>query len=81
MAGKSELEQRVQAHLGRHHGVISLGQALDLGLSARQVRRRVAAGVWVPLQRGVYTTAGIEPSWATQLAAALCAAGPEAVAS
>lgn len=81
MAGKNESERRVQAHLARHHGVISLDQAVDLGLSARQVRRRVASGVWVPLQRRVYTPAGAEPSWATRLAAALCAAGPEAVAS
>ncbi|MBW0103047.1 type IV toxin-antitoxin system AbiEi family antitoxin domain-containing protein, partial [Pseudonocardia sp. KRD291] len=39
-------------------GVLSRGQALAHGVSARTVTRRVATGAWWPVHPGVYLVAG-----------------------
>ena len=46
------------AHVARHqHGVFSRRQALESGLNGRQVRRRVASGVWAQPVNNVYADA------------------------
>ncbi|NMH98867.1 type IV toxin-antitoxin system AbiEi family antitoxin domain-containing protein [Pseudonocardia acidicola] len=44
--------------LRRQAGVLSLGQALEHGMSGRTVRRRVASGRWRALHTGVYLLGG-----------------------
>ncbi len=60
----------------RRHGLVTLAQALQLGLSADQVARRVRSGRWERVGRGVYriTGAPITPQQAA-LAAVLRASG------
>lgn len=47
------LDRRIGQLAGAQHGVISLGQLVELGLSPRSVRNRVATGRLVRLHRGV----------------------------
>ena len=42
-----------------HHGVISRGQADDLGLTDRQIDRRIANRSWVRVHNGVYRLAAV----------------------
>ncbi|KIQ11753.1 type IV toxin-antitoxin system AbiEi family antitoxin domain-containing protein [Rhodococcus sp. MEB064] len=43
---------------GRHDGVISRTQALDLGLSSTALERRVSMGRWTRMATGIYMPAG-----------------------
>ena len=45
---------RVDQWLAVHHGVISVAEAVDLGVPERAVRRAVGRGELIPLQPGVY---------------------------
>jgi len=56
-------------------------QALDLGMTARQLDERVASGLLVPVHRGVYRLGGAACSGEQALLAACMAAGGGAVAS
>ncbi len=56
-------------------------QALDLGMTARQLNERVASGLLVPEHRGIYRLAGAPRSSEQALLAACMAAGAGAVAS
>ncbi len=47
----------------RHHGVIARAEALDLGLTDKQIRYRLATGRWTALRPGVYAVAGVPPTW------------------
>lgn len=71
----------LEAHLARRHGVVSLGEAQALGLTGRQVERRLASGRWVRVHRGVYALGAVTPSPLAATLAACLAAGPDAVAS
>jgi very-short-patch-repair endonuclease len=74
-------ERRVAAWLRTHDGLITLSEAMSLGLSQRQIRRLVDSGRWQRLHRGVYRACAT-PRTSFQLVGAAClAAGPEAVAS
>lgn len=67
--------------LANQYGLVHRGQALDLGLSDRQVARRVATGEWTHVARNVFRLGGAPPSW-RQDALAACLSAPEgAVAS
>lgn len=44
------------------HGLITIEQSLDAGLTSSGVGRRAASGRWVPKRRGVYAIAGTPPS-------------------
>src|SRR5438132_5555451 len=47
---KADLRDR----FGRHHGLVSRSDALAAGLSYRQIRYRVATGLWIPVSPCVY---------------------------
>lgn len=65
----------------RQHGLITLDQALDAGLSSSAVSRRVATGAWRRLAAGVFAVVSSPATWRQRLLAACLAAGPFAVAS
>jgi hypothetical protein len=54
----------------RQHGIITRGQALSIGFSARAVDRLVASGSWVRLAPSVYALAAYPPTWQRQYIAA-----------
>ena len=56
-------------------------QALELGMTARQIDERVASGLLIPEHRGVYRVAGAPRSGEQAILAACLAAGVGAVAS
>ncbi len=56
-------------------------QALDLGMSSRQLHDRVESGLLVPVHQSVYRLAGAAPSTEQAMLAACMAAGNGAVAS
>jgi very-short-patch-repair endonuclease len=61
------------------HSLASRTQALELGMSVRQIDERVASGLFVPEQRGVYRLTGAPRTREQAILAACIAAG--AVAS
>ena len=63
------------------HGVFSRCQALDSGLSAQQVRRRVSGGAWSHIVNNVYADAGLRMTDAAWRWAAVLSCGPDAVLS
>jgi very-short-patch-repair endonuclease len=63
----------------RQHGVLSRTQAIEAGMHASAVERRLRTRQWESVDYGVYRVAGTPPSWRQRLMAA-CLAGP-AVAS
>jgi very-short-patch-repair endonuclease len=65
----------------RQHGLVSRSQVRALGLTARQIDLRIAAGVLVAVRRGIYRVGGSPASPEQRLLAACLAAGPGAVAS
>lgn len=65
----------------RQHGLITLGQALNRGLSARAVQHRVETGRWIALRRGVFLVHGVPPTYEQTVLAVCLAAGAPAVAS
>jgi very-short-patch-repair endonuclease len=65
----------------RQAGAISRAQAQACGLTRRMIERRVSSGRWTPIHRGVYSIAGVPPSWLTTVWAAALAAGEGAVVS
>jgi very-short-patch-repair endonuclease len=66
---------------GRQHGVVSLAQLRELGLTRHQIEGRVAARRLLPLHRGVYAVGHEALTWRARLLAAVCACGPGALAS
>jgi len=64
-----------------NHGVVALGEALQLGATEEQVRQRVLSGRLVSIHDGVYRVAGAPLTWHARLLAAVRAAGPHAYAS
>jgi very-short-patch-repair endonuclease len=63
------------------HGVITREQALEAGLSERQIGWRTQLGRWRILHPGVFAVNGAPPSWHQLLLAACFWAGPLAAAS
>jgi very-short-patch-repair endonuclease len=62
-------------------GVFSHRQAVVAGTSNDMVSRRIAAGRWERLHRGVYRIAGSPPSWRASMMAGWLACGERAVVS
>jgi very-short-patch-repair endonuclease len=62
-------------------GLITLAQALELGLAARAARRRVASGAWARVQPTVYALRGSPDSPDRTLLAAILSLGPLAAVS
>ena len=66
----------------RHqHGLFSRRQALDGGLSARQLRRRLGNGIWTEPAHNVYADAGLLMTPAAWRWAVLLSGGSKAVLS
>lgn len=63
------------------YGLFSRAQALALGATLKMIERRLLAGRWSPVARGVYSLPGMAPSWRRDLMAACLEAGPGAVVS
>ncbi len=80
MLDKEVLERLAQV-AARQHGLFSVGQARDLGVSAAMLHAWCQRGWLHHVRRGVYAFAGSPPSrWQPAVAASL-AAGPDAVLS
>jgi hypothetical protein len=63
----------------RQHGLVTYRQALDAGLTARQIHRRLLTGRLVQVRVGVYAIAGTPPTQEQAWLAAVLAAGDGAV--
>jgi len=63
------------------HGVVTRAQLLDAGVTAKQIRRRVAAGGLIRVHPGVYRAGHRAPSTEASYLAAVLAAGDDAVVS
>lgn len=62
-------------------GLVTLGQTRSAGVTERQIRTRTDRDALERVQRGVYRTAGVRPTWEQRLLAACLSAGAGAVAS
>jgi very-short-patch-repair endonuclease len=65
----------------RQYGLVTLYQARALGLTDRQVRRRLATGRLRTMDRVVYCFPGLPASWEQTVMAAVLTAGEPALAS
>ena len=63
------------------HAVVHHRQAVELGMTPRQIQSRVAAGLLIPVHHAVYRLAGAPRSPEQALLASCLAAGPSAAAS
>lgn len=67
----NESEERVLARAANQYGIVSRTQAVEAGMTERQVERRVAAGRWIVVHPSVYRVAGT-PVTGRQRAYAAC---------
>jgi hypothetical protein len=74
-------DQAIARLAASQHGVFTWDQAVARGLSPEMVRKRIAAGRWERLSKGIYRLGGAPGTWRQGLLAACFAAGPDAVAS
>jgi hypothetical protein len=63
------------------HGLVSRAQAVELGLSGRQIRYRVESGLWGRVHAGVFRVRGAPQVREQALLAACLAIGPETAVS
>jgi hypothetical protein len=79
-----DVDRRLLVRASEHHGLISGAEALRLGLTQKQIDRRVAQGRWDRLHPGVFRIAGCPTSDRQALAAAVLwtggAASPQGIA-
>lgn len=64
---------RLARAAAEHHGIVTRKGARALGMTDRQVDRRIASGLLVPLHAGVYRHAATPPTDLSRLAAAVLA--------
>jgi hypothetical protein len=76
-----ELPRECQRLIVRQSGILSIGQAIETGMTARSVRNHVRAGRWQVMHRGVYATFNGTPTRRAELWSALLRAGPDATFS
>jgi len=76
-----EADSRLARVAATQAGAFTREQAARAGFSASQVQRRLAAGAWVRIHPRVYRHAGVPPTRALALTAALLWAGPDAACS
>lgn len=74
-------EQAIRQLMKRQLSLVTLEQALRVGMTPGQVRNRTDAGAWVRLHAGVFAAAGSPATPSRSLLAASLAAGPGAAAS
>jgi len=77
----STVGQRVAAIAGRQHGVVTVEQLREAGVSETSIRRGVEAGRLHRLHRGVYAVGHRSLSWRGRWLGAVLAAGDGAVLS
>lgn len=75
-----DVEERIGIVARKQHGVLTVAQLLEAGLSRGAVQRRVGAGVFQRLHHGVYLVSPLELPFARKMAAVL-ACGPSALLS
>lgn len=75
------IEAAIAARASVRYGVITRGELLQLGLSARAINHRIAIGALEVVHPGVYRIAGVPRSWEQALLAAQLAAGDRCAAS
>jgi very-short-patch-repair endonuclease len=80
-AWRYDVDHRLSRAAARYDGVLSREQLFRLGLTARQIERRVNAGRLIAVYRGVYAVGHAALSDRGRVRAALLAAGPDAIAS
>jgi hypothetical protein len=76
-----ELPRECRRLLVRQGGVLTIGQAVEAGLTAETVRNHVRAGRWRVMHRGVYTASNGPVTRQAEFWGALLRAGSEAVLS
>src|SRR5438105_15953793 len=64
-----------------NHGLLLLEWLLSIGVTRREVDRRLHDGVWIAVHPGVYRVAGAPITWEQRLHAACLAAGTDAAVS
>ncbi len=80
--GKASRTEASAAGLAaRQYGLISRGQAAELGFTDKMIWSRVRNGLWVRVHAGVYRLAAVPEAWHGRLMAASLALGPSAVVS
>lgn len=81
---QATIEQHAAHLAARQHGIVTRRQLHEAGFAEEKVDRRVAAGVFHSLHRGIYLLGTLrdrlEPEWA-RVMAALLACGADAVVS
>jgi very-short-patch-repair endonuclease len=80
-AGRGGLDLAVAALAARQHGVVSVAQLLEIGLTHRMIARRVACGWLHRIHHGVYAVGHANISREGRWMAATLACGPGAVLS
>jgi hypothetical protein len=78
---QSQVRQALLTVAAGQHGVISLDQVVDRGISARTIGRRLAAGEWVCEFPGAFRIGIFPPTLESRAMAACLAAGAGAVVS
>ena len=69
-------DQRANRLASRQHAAISHSQAVEAGLTAKQIKLRLGSRRWIRRASRVYVIAGSPATW-QQDAAVACLAGPD----
>jgi hypothetical protein len=77
----AELSREYLRLIDRQDGVLAIGQAIDVGVTAEWVRNQVRYGRWQVMHRGVYASFTGMAALGAELWGALLRAGPDAVLS
>jgi hypothetical protein len=76
-----EVDVAIGAIASTQYGLVTIAQAANAGLSAKQRQVRVATRRWERVQPGVYALAGTPVTWEQRVMAAVLAGGDGTVAS
>ncbi len=66
-------EERVVRRMRRQHGLVTRAQAVEDGMTKRQIDHRLATGRWVRVARGLYRHTAVSPTPLSRLLAACLA--------
>ena len=69
-------DEAVARLASRQYGLFARAQAIELGVTARVLHRRLVARRWLPVSPGVYSVPGWPGSWRRSLMLACLDAGP-----
>lgn len=79
MSTESRTDVTIAKLAGRRHGVVTRRGLLAAGVTASEIRRRVARGTLIPVHRGVFRVGHAAPSVLAEYVAAVLACGDGAV--